>query len=552
MQKRFLSLTAAVITAAILFSSCSKNNKQGRYIPAVAGVVFHIDGKSLNEKLSWDEVKQNDLFKKMSEDSTLPAFAKAVLNDPENSGIDIKADIEIFAVKDSAGGYSALEGVVKDEAKFKAFISNARKDAKESTKDGYTYLANDKAGIGYNKDRFIAAINLPQLNTMKQPGMNMPTDSTFGGMAEVKYDRDMNAVTAQLFALKEDQSLAKDDKFSELMKTKGDIHFWYNAQYFNYAGNMGAMAAMVNMDKITQGAISTGTVNFDNGKINVDLKSYGGKELTDLFKKYSGSSIDKAMIKNIPSKDLAGVFAFNFKPEGVKEFLKLMNVDGLANMGLAQLGFNLDDFVKANKGDILFAATDLRKDTLKGTTATYIFSASIGDKVSFSKLIDAGKKMGGTMMGQDGGQYGYNTNDKYFAISNNKAAAETYLAATANNSYSFLDNISGGPFGGYINFQYIMNATMPAPGTDSLEMALHTTSLKMWDNLMISGGDYKDGGITQHWEINLMDKTTNSLKQLNTYAGVMGALHEKKQAKMEAAWRSEDVINPRADSTMIK
>ncbi len=552
MQKRFLSITAAVITAAILFSSCSKSNKQGRYIPITAGVVFHIDGKSLNEKLSWEEVKQNELFKKMNEDSTLPAFAKAVLNDPENSGIDIKADIEIFMVKDSAGGYSAMEGVVKDEAKFKAFISNARKDAKESTKDGYTYLVNEKACIGYNKERFIAAINLPQLNPMKQAAMSMPTDSAFGGMDEVKYDRDMNGVTAQLFALKEDQSLAKDDKFSELMKTKGDIHFWYNAQYFNYSGNMGAMAAMVNMDKITQGAISTGTLNFDNGKINVDLKSYGGKELTDLFKKYSGSSIDKAMIKNIPSKDLAGVFAFNFKPEGVKEFLKLMNMDGLANMGLAQMGFNLDDFVKANKGDILFAATDLHKDTLKGTTATYIFSASIGDKASFSKLIDAGKKMGGRMMGQDGEQYGYNTNDKYFAISNNKAAAETYLAATANNSYSFLDNISGGPFGGYINFQYILNATMPAAGSDSLEIAMHTASLKMWDNLMISGGDYKDGGITQHWEINLMDKTTNSLKQLNTYAGVMGAIHEKQQAKMEAAWRSEDVINPRADSTMIK
>ena len=549
MQKRFLSLTAAVITAAILFSSCSKSNKQGRYIPATAGVVFHIDGKSLNDKLSWDEVKQNDLVKKMLADSTVPAFAKSVLNDPENSGMDIKKDLEIFLLKDSAGAYMGVEGVVKDEAKFKQFLSNAHKDAKESTKDGNSYLVNDKASIGYNKDMFIATVNLPQMDIKPQA---MPTDSVFGGMDEVKYNRDMNAVTAQLFALKEDQSLAKNEKFSGLIGTTGDAHFWYNAQYFNYAGNMGAMAAMVNMDKITEGAISTGTISFDNGKINVDLKSYGGKDLTDLFKKYSGSSIDKAMIKNIPSKDLAGVFAFNFKPEGVKEFLKLMNMDGLANMGLAQMGFNLDDFVKANKGDILFAATDIRKDSMKGTTANYIFSASIGDKVAFSKLIDAGKKMGGTMMGQDGAQYGYNTNDKYFAISNNKAAAETYLAATANNSYSFLNNISGGPFGGYINFQYILNATMPAPGTDSLEMALYTTSLKMWDNLTISGGDFKDGGITQHWEINLMDKTTNSLKQLNTYAGMIAAFNEKRKAKMEAAWRSEDVINPRADSTMIK
>jgi len=360
----------------------------------------------------------------------------------------------------------------------------------------------------------------------------------------------MAGVAASLISLKEGESLAKDDHFTELMKTTGDVHMFYNAQYFNAAGNLGAMSAMVNMDKLTNGAQATATVNFDNGKINIDLKSYGSKELTELMKKYSGDSFDKNMVKNIPSKNLAGMFALNFKPEGLKEFLKLMNLDGLANIGLAQLGITLDDFVNANKGDILFAVTDIRKDSIAPPTATYVFSASIADKNAFNKLIDAGKKAGGPMMGNTvSSNIAFNTNDKYFVLSNNKDASDTYLAGTANNSFPFLDNISGGPMGGYVNFQYIMNSMKP---TDSIGILTHDASIKMWDNMLISGGNFSDGGIKQHWEINLVDKNTNSLKQLNTYAGIMSAIEKKKKEKDEAMWRSEDVINPAfKDTTTI-
>lgn len=37
----------------------------------------------------------------------------------------------------------------------------------------------------------------------------------------------------------------------------------------------------------------------------------------------------------------------------------------------------------------------------------------------------------------------------------------------------------------------------------------------MWDDVYMKGGSYSGGGITQTMEINLIDKNTNSLKQLN-------------------------------------
>ena len=551
MIKRLLPLTFAAIVAVVLFASCSKKtNKEGRYIPSNAGIVVHVNGEMLNAKLPWEEIVKNEAFKKMIADTGVSSFTKSLLENPENSGVNTKGDFILFVLKDTSGGYTAVEGFVKDEAKFKTMLTGALKNGKETMKDGFTYFADERTSVAYNKEKFIVAINTPQLNDMQKTVAAAMHTTNQPAITEVKYTRDMNAVAAGILALKEDASLAKNEKFSGLMAEKGDAHFWFNAEYFSSTAALPGIGAMANLSKLYQGAITTATVNFENGKINLDAKSYGGKEITDLYKKYSGKEFDKSMVKNIPSKNLAGLFAFNFKPEGVKEFLKILNMDGLINLGAAQVGFNLDDFVKANKGDILIAVTDIKQDTLVGQNADFIFAASINDKTSFNKIIDAGKKFGGPMLG-DNNKYAYNVNDKYFVFTNNKTVTDTYITGTANTSFDFMDKISGGPFGGFVNFQYIFNNMKPKASADSLDVEIYNASLKMWDNLLISGGNFKDGGITQHWEANMMDKNRNSLKQLNSYLGTMSTIQEKKKEKNNITWMNEDVMAPVRDSMIV-
>jgi len=551
MNKRILPLTFAAIVAVILFASCSKKmNKEGRYIPSIAGIVVHVNGELLNAKLPWEEIVKNEAFKKMIADTSVSSFTKSLLQNPENSGVNTKGDLMLFVVKDTSGGYTAVEGFVKDENKFKTMLSGALKNGKETMKDGFTYFADERTSVAYNKEKFIVAINTPQLNDMQKTVAAAMDTTNQPAITEVKYTRDMNAVAAGILSLKEDASLAKNEKFSGLMVEKGDAHFWFNAEYFSSTAALPGIGAMANLNKLYEGAITTATVNFENGKINLDAKSYGGKEITDLYKKYSGKNIDKQMLKNIPSKNLAGLFAFNFKPEGVKEFLKILNMDGLINLGAAQVGFNLDDFIKANKGDILIAVTDIKQDTLVGQNADFIFAASINDKTSFNKIIDAGKKFGGPMLG-DNNKYSYNVNDKYFVFTNNKTVTGTYIAGTANTSFDFMDKISGGPFNGFVNFQYILNNMKPRATADSLDVEIYNASIKMWDNLLISGGNFKDGGITQHWEANMMDKNSNSLKQLNSYLGIMSIIQEKKKSKNNIAWMNEDVVAPVRDSMIV-
>ena len=68
---------------------------------------------------------------------------------------------------------------------------------------------------------------------------------------------------------------------------------------------------------------------------------------------------------------------------------------------------------------------------------------------------------------------------------------------------------------------------------DSLENIAFQETVKMWDNVVATGGGFKDGGVTQHIELNLMDKNTNSLKQLNRYMGILFNLQEQKKKDRE-------------------
>ena len=59
-------------------------------------------------------------------------------------------------------------------------------------------------------------------------------------------------------------------------------------------------------------------------------------------------------------------------------------------------------------------------------------------------------------------------------------------------------------------------------------------SLNLWNNIYVTTGDFKDGALTGHTEINFIDQNTNSLKQLNHYFDTIAKVYkgEKRQRKI--------------------
>lgn len=524
----------AIATVTFLFCSCKDSNTEGRYIPASASIAVHINGKSLSDKLPWSEIKTNPLFENVYADSNISASVKKILDNPDNSGMDAKGDVTFFMQRDAEGGYIAVQGAVKDDAALKTLAADILKNGTASEKDGINYISNSRQCFGWNKEKFIMVSDVPELDGLSKRMMQDSIDISSNKK------RDVTATCKAVFDLDESKSLAKDEKFGKLVKETGDIHFWINTEEMNKNTSSSGMMAMVNLEKLYKGSFTTGTLNFDNGKINVIMKSYAGEDLKKLHEKYSGGKVSGDMLKKIPGKDILGAVALNFKPEGLKEFLKLLNLDGAVNMAAAQMKFTLDDFVKANKGDIVIGVSDfaMATDTMEGIEIpkpnfNFVFAGAIGDKESFNKLANAGKTLSGTMA-KEGGTlpFSFSSNAGYFALSNTQATADQYINGPGSD-LDFISKISGEPMGGYFNIQTIMKAFGTQASKDSLGKVVYDASLKIWDNIVFKGGEFKDGAMLGSAEINLVDKNTNSLKQLNGYLTVISQVMKEKEKKQK-------------------
>ena len=552
MQPSFRNLLLASVI--FLFAACSQPNSQGKLIPKESAFVIQVDGKALSSKLSWDEIKQNPVFKDAATDSAVPAAMKVILNNPDSAGIDTKTDLLFFAIKDSSGAYVAFEGTIKSEDQFKTFIKTFAANGAESEADGVKFISKPSFCAGYTKDRFVYLFDAPQMSKMDALSKRMQQDSIDIAPAKA---RDITATCKAVFALKESNSLAKNDKFTNLLKESGDIHFWMNTEELSKDALSNPLMAMVNLDKLYKGSLTTATLNFDNGKINIAAKSYLGDDLTKLYKKYDDGKVSEDMLKRMPGKDIIGLIAISYKPEGIRELLKMTNTDGFVNMGLTNAGFTMDDFIKANKGDLVVGVSDLfmKTDSVHDEFSyvrekpvfNFVFATSVGDKDAFNKLINAGKKFGEKEMGDSSkAPFAYSYNGTYFTIANNKENADKYLAGN-NANVDFINKINGQAFGGYLNIHLLLKAFEKEAGKDSSASAVYDASLKLWDNILFKGGDLTGGAITQSVEINLVDKTTNSLKQLNQYAAKLGEIYKAKRDKEKTAEMAYDNTIPSED-----
>jgi hypothetical protein len=266
--------------------------------------------------------------------------------------------------------------------------------------------------------------------------------------------------------------------------------------------------------------------------------------MAKLMDKYKSGNVSEALINRIPSNDVVGVVAFNFDPEGILEILKATGLDGMVNGFLGQVNYTLDELIQSMKGDFIFAVTDLTMKTKTVKVPAYypgdtehtvttnspdmkvLFANSLRNRQSFEKLLGiAEQQMGENPMMKQMVKYKV-TND-WFAASNDSVYTNQFLAG-GDHKVPFADKISGHPMGLYIDIQRILKATQPTLKTayDSLQ---YNASVNMWENVIGTGGEYKNHSMSGEFVINLVDKKTNSLKQLNQYGEKMAAAQKKQR-----------------------
>lgn len=553
---KYFKLLPLIFIFSLLIISCSKKNDQAKMIPKEAAIVIELNTKSLLSKLSWDEIKKSYWYNQLLADSALPATKKAMIEDPAKTGIDLEAGIVFFMLKPAGSGQAVVEGSLKDTKAFLDFIKNMHPNAAINKEGELNIFKADKAVIGWNDKRFALVLTADH-HEFKSHALN---DSANNAAPIMPVSADsLVSVCKNLFLLNDDNSLSKNEKFAALLKEEGDVHFWINTNELSKGSipAMPGMAGMVKLDKFLEDNISTATINFQDGKIAGTHKQFFGKELSDILKKGEGN-INTDMIKRLSAQNLAAVFSLHFTPASLLEIIKLTGLDGFINLFLSSDGLSLDDVVKATKGDILFAVNDvgIKADTtnLKDTSlknnyyqkpsATFLFAVAISDKDAFNKILNFGKKMGKGEVEKNSFQ---KTDDKYFAVSNSQDAVNKYFSGTQINP-DFLSKINNHPMGGFVDLQIIFKSLQAEFSKDSSGKFYYDRNISMWNNIYFTGGEYKDGGLVSNAEINLIDKNTNSLKQLNQYIDDNLKVAIEKKKKQKQMWGDSTLQKMRTDS----
>jgi hypothetical protein len=480
------------------------------------------------------------------------SLAKKLMDNPANSGMDIKSDFIFFLKNQGNNGYMVFEGSVKDAAAFESFNKKVSKGA-TTTKEGEFNNMQLPGGavVTWNKERFAYVLDASYMNTSRNfsmEGGNAATPPTLSVDTLLKIGR-------SLFNLKSGNSLGGNEHFGNMIKEEGDVHMWMNSEYL-YNGMGAGMVSMMKINTLMKGNVSATTINFDDGKIMMKTKAFYNKELDNLFDKYDAKEISADIVNRIPSQNVVAAFVMNYPPEGLKEFMRVIGVDGIVNGFLGEANYSVDEFIKANKGDMVIAVTDFsvakRTDTIQmndskplthvqsGPVAKVLFATSINDRAAFDKLVGIVKAQGGNEIARGMPEVNYNLNNNWFAISNSTDHVNKFLAG-GNNKQAFADKISGHPFGGYIDIQKILK-TMDVDFTDSSGKMLSNASMKMWQDIIITGGEYKNGGLSYVAEINLIDKKTSSLKQLNMYFDHLSKVLKARQRNNESF--SIDTVPP--------
>jgi hypothetical protein len=537
MQRK--SLFVILATAVVLIVSCGRADKSAMSVPKDAAVVVHINSSSLSSKLTWKEIQQTNWFKEVYADAD-DSLAKKLLDNPDNSGIDTKGDLVFFLKRQGKSGYSVFEGSLKDAAAFEAFNKKMKPEATAS-KDGDISILKLGEGIATWKDgRFIYVFDAPFLDMSRFTGSRPPGDGS-SGPTRLTADS-LVAFAKGLYNLKGDNSLGNDDKFVSLLKENGDVHLWLSAEQL-YGNMITGMLSMMKFSTLLEGNITAMTLNFDNGKIDIKSKSYYNKELGKLYEKYKMKNIDADVLARISAENVVGVFAMNYPPEGLKEFLKMLGVDGMANGFMGEMGYSVDEFVKANKGDLIVAVSDFEIKTVVDTMPAYeegaapytytktdpsakvLFAVSINDKPAFDKMVGIVKAKMGEIPEGSMPKISYTLNDKWFAAGNSEEQVNKFVAGGANNKQAFVSKLAGHPAGMYVDLQKILKTSEAA--ADSSSKAALTESVKLWEDILFTYGELGNGAMSSHCEINFVDKNTNSLKQLNQYADKLAATRKR-------------------------
>jgi len=284
---------------------------------------------------------------------------------------------------------------------------------------------------------------------------------------------------------------------------------------------------MTKIADLFKNSYGAGTVNFENGKVTANFKSYCGKDLADILNKYKSSTADMNMVNQYPFP-VSGYVVFNFNPQIIAEIIRFGGLESTVNQYLQKQELTLDDVLKAFKGDFSIVFSDFgikekeynsngNKSNVKQPSAKLLFNATIGDKAAYAKIVSKLADQG--LMEMKNGQYvpramgdkfAYNMNGKNLILATDNNLIQQYLSGKGNAAIpaDIAEKSKGKTFSLYADIGKILQP-FPTDTSKSIQAAKAT-----FKNIIATRDNFNGKYVANNFELSTMNNSENSLATL--------------------------------------
>lgn len=565
-MKSVLRYILPVTLLMVIFTSCSnKGPKEAALIPKTASAVIVLDPGAMQDKLTSGGISMDTLFSRVfRNDSTDVEDKKKVEDFRNNAGIDWKKQLFFFFsqkgnLKEESITVMNVMGSLSDATKFESWLKAQKEFASKTiTKEkSYSYLlAENNTALSWTDKNVMVTI----YNHTQMAG-NLPYDTVkmeFKIPEKKNVEADLKKEVNTYYTQEKEASMADVSAFTNMFKDKADGYVFSSSNT-----SLGALSmlplSLPKLEELMKDNYTTATLSFEAGKIVAKSATYTNPVVSNILQQYAGPTVNLSMIERYPSDKINGLMMASFNPEIFGGFLKQLEVEGLINGRLEQAGISLQDLYKSLKGDIAVVVSDLglsqpepqqKNDEadmmMKKPLGKMIFNAPVGDKASFTKLMDKVVDLG--YIRKDGNTYKSGelmslfgiymlADDKNLVIASDSL---TYTQYMANNSRAVINNEVLSRFKGkstvlYFDIANTLTGFMGNNTSGDYNKSMQTAK-ETFKDVIGTSDNFNGKSVESVLEIRMQNEKQNSLVTLTsllTDIAVDMRVAAKKQKEME-------------------
>ncbi|ANI89937.1 hypothetical protein A9P82_11945 [Arachidicoccus ginsenosidimutans] len=529
-----------ILLSAFIISSCNKNKiEQTKHIPKDATFVLSISPSSIYEKLK-DHKDQLDSVVKIFSERVHVSDSSKKSGEALLGAINKTQPVFFFVqTKNSiAEGNSVMSGTVvalSDGNKFEDFIKKQSANSVISKDNGISFTDIKDGVIGWNNKIAIFLFNIGNSNALES-----------------------KTQLESLFDLKESESLADNKSFTSSFNATSDISF-----YANYSQSLSSVPflAMTKASDLVKDMYYAGTLNFNDGSIDINATGYPNATLLDLIKKNPAPELDGKTFENYPDKPL-GIFDFSLNLKQVIGILNYIGVDQMIEPFLTKQGLSFDDVAAAFKGEIVVAVSNfqMKQQTIPGynmTTSTpsvdFLVKLPIADKKAYDKIVNTLAKLGlfvakngqlvPAVLAQEGdGSIAYVANNDAVFVASSPTLIDNVVSGKNHSSLpdDITKNIKGKTSYFYVDIQSLLGNI---PVKESDDSALLSVSKNTFKDFSAWGNTISGKSQSGEAHIKFVDTKQNSLISLLTFIQSMKTAADKYKPVISIADSSANDMN---------